>query len=81
MLFILSSSEYCEVKPIADLARLISALNKAGSPARRSTSLTLVSVLLVASNTSLMISRTDAPRPTIVRLWRSRSLLLPRLLN
>ena len=59
----LSSSEYCEVKPIADLARLISAHKKAGSPARRSTSLTLVSPLLVASSTSLMISRTDAPRP------------------
>ena len=63
MLFILSSREYCEVKPIADFARLISAHKKAGSPARRSTSLTLVSAFLVASSTSLMISRTDAPRP------------------
>ena len=59
----LSSSEYSEVKPIADLARLMSAQRKAGSPARRGLSITLVSVLLVASKTSLMISRTDAPRP------------------
>ena len=59
----LSSSKYLDSKPMALLARLISAHKKAGSPARRSTSLTLVSALLVASNTSLMISRTDAPRP------------------
>ncbi len=59
----LSSSENLEVKPIADFARLMSAHKKAGSPARRGLSITWVSVLLVASKTSLMISRTDAPRP------------------
>ncbi len=59
----LSSREYLEVKPIADFARLMSAQRKAGSPARRGLSMTWVSVLLVASKTSLMISRTDAPRP------------------
>ena len=60
---ILSSSEYLEEKPIADLARLMSAHKKAGSPARRGLSMTWVSDLFVASKTSLMISRTDAPRP------------------
>ncbi len=59
----LSSSEYLEVKPIAVLARLMSAHKKAGSPARRGLSMTGVSVLWVASRTSLMILRTDAPRP------------------
>ncbi len=59
----LSSSEYLEVKPIADLARLMSAHRKAGSPARRGLSMIWVSDLLVASRTSLMSSRTDAPRP------------------
>ena len=59
----LSSSEYLEVKPIADLARSMSAHKKAGSPARRGLSMTSVSDLSVASKTSMMISRTDAPRP------------------
>ncbi len=59
----LSSSENLEVKPIEVFARLMSAHKKAGSPARRGLSITWVSVLLVASKTSLMISRTDAPRP------------------
>ncbi len=59
----LSSSENLEVKPIEVFARLMSAHKKAGSPARRGLSMTWVSVLFVASKTSLMISRTDAPRP------------------
>ena len=59
----LASSEYCEVKPIADFARVTSAHRKAGSPARRGLSMTLVSDLFVAARTKLMISRTDAPRP------------------
>ena len=59
----LSSREYLDVKPIALLARLMSAQRNAGSPARRSVSMTWVSDLLVAARTKLMISRTDAPRP------------------
>jgi D-serine deaminase-like pyridoxal phosphate-dependent protein len=57
------SSEYLDAKPIANLARLISAHNRAGSPARRRLSKTWESDLFVASRTSLMVSRTDAPRP------------------
>ena len=48
---------------MALLASVTSAHKKAGSPARRGFSITAVSDLLVASRTSLMISRTDAPRP------------------
>ncbi len=48
---------------MALFARETSAHKNAGSPARRSVSMTWVSVLLVAANISLMISRTDAPRP------------------
>lgn len=48
---------------MAVLARVTSAQRNAGTPARRSASMTLVSALLVASYTSLMIPRTDAPRP------------------
>ncbi len=59
----LSSSEYLEVKPIEVFARLMSAHKKVGSPARRGLSMIWVSDLLVAAKTSLMISRTDAPRP------------------
>ncbi len=62
-LLILSSRVYLEVKPIADFARLMTAHKKAGSPARRRLSMTWVSVLFVASRTSLMISRTNKPRP------------------